>query len=137
MRITLNRFGAVLGLQSEWVDRRWSYNIGTVPTTVVNVSNATAIASRGDHTCALLTGGTITCWGDNPYGQLGLGNQTNFLPPSPVDNISTAVSVATGASHTCAALSDGTVQCWGLNDNGELGNGTTTASSTPITVFGF
>ena len=30
-----------------------------------------------DHTCVLLTGGIVTCWGDNGYGGLGLGDLNN------------------------------------------------------------
>jgi len=28
------------------------------------------------YTCSLLNTGTVKCWGDNRYGQLGLGNRT-------------------------------------------------------------
>eukprot|EP00798_Chlamydomonas_sp_ICE-L_P017434 gene17434-23737_t len=34
---------------------------------------ATAIISRGQHTCALLDNGSMKCWGRNNAGQLGIG----------------------------------------------------------------
>ena len=36
------------------------------------------------HTCALLTVGTVNCWGYNLYGQLGTGDTTNRLTPTAV-----------------------------------------------------
>ena len=36
-----------------------------------------ALAAGGDHTCAILEGGALKCWGRNADGQLGLGDLTN------------------------------------------------------------
>lgn len=36
---------------------------------------ALAITTRGQHTCALLEGGSVKCWGRNAGGQLGLGDR--------------------------------------------------------------
>ena len=35
---------------------------------------ATAIASGFDHCCALLQDGSIKCWGDSLWGELGQGS---------------------------------------------------------------
>ena len=44
----------------------------TVPIEVASLtSDVSAIATGGQHTCALLTGGGIECWGSNDAGQLG------------------------------------------------------------------
>ena len=41
---------------------------------MVNITNATSIAAGNDVSCAVLSGGTLSCWGDNFYGQLGIGS---------------------------------------------------------------
>jgi alpha-tubulin suppressor-like RCC1 family protein len=75
----------------------------------------TAIVSGDFHVCALFTNGTVRCWGDNRYGQLGVG--VSCLPasgrPLPVSNLWGVRALAAGNLHTCALLDDGTVKCWG------------------------
>jgi alpha-tubulin suppressor-like RCC1 family protein len=38
---------------------------------------ATAISVGQDHSCADLDDGTVKCWGQNTYGDLGNGNEIN------------------------------------------------------------
>jgi len=127
----------------------WGYNAygqlgdGTITsrTTPVSVNGLsglpTAIAAGGSHACAALSDGSVNCWGDNLYGQLGDGNgPTDSSTPVTVLSVSTAISIAAGVNHNCALLVDGTAKCWGRNEHGQLGNGTTMNSSTPVVVSG-
>lgn len=92
--------------------------------------------SGEDHTCALVSNGTVRCWGFNSYGQLGDGTTVSRTSPVAVSGLVDAVSISTGGSHTCARLSFGTVMCWGNNAYGRLGDGTIVNRLTPTEVSG-
>ncbi|MDE0268033.1 MAG: RCC1 domain-containing protein, partial [Acidimicrobiaceae bacterium] len=65
------------------------------------------LVSAGDqHSCALGTNDTITCWGNNDNGQTD-------TPTGTYKNISA------GSNHTCALGTNDTITCWGNNDNGQ------------------
>jgi alpha-tubulin suppressor-like RCC1 family protein len=93
----------------------------------------TALAAGGHHTCALLSNGSVRCWGNNLWGQLGTGNTDNIGDdelPSSVAPISISLTpqvtvrkLGLGRVHTCALLSDSSVHCWGNDDHGQLGYG--------------
>jgi alpha-tubulin suppressor-like RCC1 family protein len=102
--------------------------LGTEPTA--------SIASRANHTCALLTGGSVKCWGQNFDGQLGDGTSEHATAAVPVLGLGagSTVAVAAGSQHTCALLANGAVRCWGLNKRGQLGDATTTDTDSPVPV---
>jgi alpha-tubulin suppressor-like RCC1 family protein len=89
------------------------------------------VAAGADQTCAVRTDGTLWCWGDNTFGELGIGNGTNqSLPQQVTTPASTGwASVSGGDEHTCATRTDGTLWCWGANSNGQLGIGSFTTTT--------
>ncbi len=108
----------------------------SVPAALAGLAGVVAVApsASGDHTCALKADGTVDCWGNNLYGQLGNGTTTNQLTPGAVSGLTGVTEVSCGLSHCCALITNGTVACWGGNFDGELGNGTLVNSSVPVTV---
>lgn len=101
--------------------------------------SATAVAVGGGQnrwnnaqsTCAILTGGHVACWGDNRYGQLGVGARSDTPSPTPqvIPNLAGVTSIAAGGEHFCAIGVGGAVYCWGRGDRGQLGGGSGDRSS--------
>lgn len=82
----------------------------------------TAISAGLTHTCALLTGGTVKCWG-------------RFIGPTPTAlGISNISSITAGAYHQCALTNAGGVLCMGWNGMGQLGDGSTIDRLMPVPV---
>ncbi|MEW6777548.1 MAG: hypothetical protein AB1405_14720, partial [Bdellovibrionota bacterium] len=103
-------------------------NNGTVPAPSpareASLSSDWAQVSAGlTHTCAVKTGGTLWCWGQNQKGQLG--DNSEFTSLVPVQEFSLAADwakVSAGHFHTCAVKADESLWCWGWNDVGQAGN---------------
>jgi len=123
------------------------YSHRSTPTSVIGLnSEALSISVGYGHSCAVVFGGAVKCWGGNTYGQLGIGStccqlcqSSSACQMTPVDVIglsSGAVSVHLGGSHSCAIVSGGCLKCWGRNAEGQLGVGSTTNLLIPADVFG-
>lgn len=86
---------------------------------------AVSIGAGNEHTCVATNFGNAYCWGDNWYGQLGDGTNTDTYEPTSVHLPfgRDAVSIAAGGWHSCSILDNGKVVCWGANGAGQLGDG--------------
>lgn len=110
----------------------------TVPGTVQGLTSDVMDISAGNaHTCAVITGGGLKCWGANAQGGLGDGTTTDKSAPVQVSGLASGVTqVATGDGSTCAIAAGGALKCWGRNSFGQVGDGTKTDRSVPTQVAG-
>ena len=85
-------------------------------------------------TCARMTDNGAMCWGDNTYGQLGLGYDggTQFTPA--YVGWQSWRSLSVGSLTVCAVDLDWAAYCWGHNNAGQVGDGTRLDRSSPTAV---
>jgi alpha-tubulin suppressor-like RCC1 family protein len=96
---------------------------GTYLTDVVTLGHG------GDFACAATTDGSVYCWGDNGYGELGNGTRKQSNTPVRVHagdqgsgNFARAKSVSAGKHYACAVTTDKSAFCWGIDNQGQLGS---------------
>ncbi len=98
-------------------------------------TNVVQVATGNGYSCALESAGTVKCWGDNTFGQLGLNNRIASGTPQTVLGLTGISQIAVGSGHACA-IQSGAVLCWGNGASGQLGVGNTTTFTTPQIVSG-
>ena len=76
---------------------------------------------------AINSAGELFVWGQNNFGQLGLGNSTTRPQPTKV-NIGPVNKICFGAFHSFVILQNKQVYCWGRNNEGQLGLGSNSPS---------
>ncbi|MDE0652093.1 MAG: hypothetical protein OXI26_00370 [bacterium] len=84
-----------------------------VPTPVLGLADAVAVAAGTYHTCALHSDGEVSCWGWNNSGQLGDGAAERATTPQRVPGVRDVEAITAGANATCAIHRDGGLSCWG------------------------
>lgn len=101
----------------------------------------TQVAAGDYHTCTIVEGGKLLCWGYGADGQLGyraIDDIGDDEVPASMGYISFGLpvqvtQVAAGMTHTCALTADGFVFCWGYNADGQLGLGNAVSQTEPTT----
>jgi alpha-tubulin suppressor-like RCC1 family protein len=99
-------------------------------------SSAQKIAGGDNLSLALCSDSVVWTWGNNNYGQLGIGNTLSSFTPVKVNGINGIKMVAAGGTHTLFVKNDGSVWACGNNSFGQLGDGTSVSSSTPVKMSG-
>jgi len=78
--------------------------------------------------------GTLWCWGNNDYGQLGFGNTTNICSPAQVGSLTTWFNNGAGDYHQVAIKTDGSLWSWGRTHYGQGGRNNSTDISSPAQI---
>jgi alpha-tubulin suppressor-like RCC1 family protein len=107
---------------------------GTTALPCSPMTGATFVVGGDSHTCAIVAGGKVACWGDDGQGELGRPSSANNKFPDFVSTAGfTAKYLTAGNQTTCAVDGAGVAQCWGSNGLGVIGNATTGAAVTAPT----
>ncbi|HUP83437.1 MAG TPA: hypothetical protein VM284_04515 [Candidatus Limnocylindria bacterium] len=89
------------------------------PLQVPGIGNAAKVVAGSSGGCALLTDGTVSCWGDERKVACGV----DTCAPAVKDGITGAIDVVIGRYGPCALLESGEVSCWGHNSNPAISTG--------------
>lgn len=85
----------------------------TIPHLVSNDSNWKCVSIKGSHAIALKKDGTLWSWGENNFGQLGIGNYNNTFIPTKVGSAMNWKNISASNSNSFAIKDDGTLWSWG------------------------
>lgn len=92
-----------------------------LPEVVQELGAVKQISVGATHMLALLYDGTVMAWGDNRYGQLGLGytgKSTNIATLTELKNVK---SIHAGRGYSLAVTDGNRVIAWGQNNRNQLG----------------
>lgn len=94
---------------------------------------------NGESVLATKTDGTLWAWGNNAYGNLGLGDRVYRSSPAQVGAgtgwaTTGSGKLAANSTGILAIKSDGTLWGWGANDYGQLGTNNLAMRSSPVQV---
>lgn len=102
-------------------------DIGHEPTPVAvdvldDSVSPTSVSAGWHHSCAVVDGDEVLCWGKNEIGQLGHDTSDSAAPVVDLPAHPSIEIDAGWGAHSCAQSNLG-LHCWGNNDSGQLGAG--------------
>ena len=110
------------------------------PTLISNDNNIVKIAFGSRHALALTDNGKIYVFGDNRWGQLGLGDNNDhndIYTLKSLENFNNIIEVATGDCHSLILMNTGQVYSFGNNFQGCLGLGNIVNKNRPTLIENF
>lgn len=99
------------------VDSTGTWDLGAMPTVVLNDTSVDTISVGGSHFCGVNAAHAMWCW-----GQYGAGVRGDSIAPAARDSVDVPSKVAggidwaqvsAGMGHTCGLATNGSVYCWG------------------------
>jgi len=102
------------------------------------VSASLVSSALGQFTCGVTLDDVAYCWGDNEFGQLGIGSSGGLRwHPVQVAGGLPFRQINAGATRTCGVTPGRQAYCWGANFDGDVGDGTTgSIRPAPVPVAG-
>ncbi len=106
-------------------------NFNNKPLRVPSLSGIASVTAGRYHACALASGGAVSCWGADDYGQIGDGvagpfpTGRNVPTPTPIGSLAGVIAIAAGNQFSLAitpGTPDPQLWGWGTNATGELGS---------------
>ena len=101
--LSIIAFHFLLGSSLTLFAGAWSHNLNSGP------PRADGLISAGGYHSLCVDRGLVKSWGQNTFGQLGDGTNTDRNVPVPVSVLTGVSAVSAGYQHSLALKSDGTV----------------------------
>lgn len=106
------------------------------PAIIAGTATYTTVTAGALFSCGLTNVGAVECWGNNYWGQLGIGSYTSSAYPAVVSGGYVFASVSAGVEHVCGIAHTSIpfprliAYCWGDGTEGQLGTGVNSPSYT-------
>jgi hypothetical protein len=91
------------------------------------------ISCGSSHSMVLTESGRVYSWGENIFGQLGIGNTVNSNTPKLIDLKAISIKrISCGQNHSLLLSNDGVIYAFGCNFWGQIGNGNKESQLRPV-----
>ena len=80
---------------------------------------------------AIKNDGSVRAWGENFYGQLGIGSTSNEYSPQTINGIDNVQRIMAVDDNVFTILADNSVWSWGRNNEGQVGSGSAGQQNSP------
>ena len=105
------------------IDKNIDKNIDIVANKVDELNNIIHICTDAEHTLALTKDGYVYSHGQNTFGQLGLGDNSNRKVFTKITSLFDVIQISVGSYHSLTLTKNNQLFVFGRNNSGQLGLG--------------